>query len=282
MISTNDQRIYLVPAVGSITDLTLPLSEFDSTTATVAMNADVDYLYIGSSLPFNHRWFEITSANVTSAVVSVDIWYTNQWKPVVDILDRTASSGTPMAASGNLEFTPNREFGWDIEQDSDDIDELASAPLTYNKYWMRISFDANVSFDLKYVGQKFSNSTELYKKYPVFDSTTLRRSWDAAKTDWEEQMIEASDEVIEDLISRRIIWDRNQVLDLATMRNPTIHRCASLIFRGLGANRNLEQLKDSDAKYHSSMNKKKWNVDLNRDGELDSTERKSSTIFMTR
>lgn len=282
MISTNDQRIYLVPAVGSITDLTLTLSEYNSQTATVSLNADVDYLYIGTSLPFNHKWFEVSSANVTAATPFIEIWYTNQWKSVVDILDRTDSSGTPMAQSGNLEFTPNRDFGWDIELDSDDVTELANAPLTYNKYWMRISYDANVSFDLKYVGQKFASDTQLFAKYPIFDSTSLRNSWDSGKANWDEQMFAASDEVIEDLISRRIIWDRNQVLDLATLRNPTIHKCATLIYRGLGANRNPEQLKDAEEKYLHSMDKKQWRVDLDRDAQLDPVERKMSTIFMTR
>jgi hypothetical protein len=282
MISTNDQRIYIVPAVGNPTDITLETSEFDSQTATVTLNANVDYLYIGTSLPFNHRWFEVSSANVTAATPSIDIWYANSWKAVVDTLDRTDSSGTPMAQSGNLEFTPDRDFGWDIELDSDDVTELANAPLTYNKYWMRISFDANVSFDLKYVGQKFTNETNLYAKYPVFDSTGLRTSWSSGKTDWDEQLFAASDEVVEDLISRRIIWDRNQILDLATLKNPTIHKCASLIFRGLGANRNPEQLKDAEEKYIHSMDKKQWKVDLNADAQLDPIEKKSSTIFMTR
>jgi len=282
MISTNDQRIYLVPAVGSVTDLTLDTAEFDSRTATVSLNADVDYLYVGTSLPFNHRWFEVSSANVTAATPTIEIWYANDWKAAVDILDRTDSSGTPMAASGNLEFTPNRDFGWDIEQDSDDITELASAPLTYNKYWMRVSYDANVSFDLKYVGQKFASETSLYAKYPVFDSTSLKTSWDSGKTDWDEQLFAASDEVIEDLISRRIIWDRNQVLDIATLKNPAIHKCASLIFRGLGANRNPKQLADAEEKYSHSMDKKQWKVDVNGDAQLDPIERKVSTIFMSR
>ena len=282
MISTNDQRIYIVPAVGSVTDITLQTSKFDSQTATIALNANVDYLYIGTSLPFNHRWFEIDSANVTAATPTIEIWWANSWVPVVDILDRTDSSGTPMAQSANLEFTPNRDKGWDIELDSDDVTGLENAPLTYYKYWARISYDANVSFDLKYVGQKFSNDSELYAKYPIFNSTNLKLSWASGKTTWDEQMFAASDEVIEDLIARRIVWDRNQVLDVASLKNPCIHKCASLIFRGLGANRNPEELKDAEGKYSHAMNKKQWKVDLNADANLDPVEKKSSTIFMTR
>ena len=283
MISTFDQRIYLVTGAGAVTDLTLDTAEFDDNYASISMLADVDYLYIGTSLPFNHKWFELGSTvNAVAAVPEIEVWYANQWKATVDTLDRTSTSGATMAQSGNLEFTPNRDFGWDIEQDSDDIAELANVPLTYNKYWMRISFDDAITFHLKYLGQKFSNDRTLYAKYPTFDSTSLKRSWDASKTNWDEQHFAAADELIEDLVSRRIIWDRNQIIDLATMRNPATHRCATIIFRGLGANRNPEQLKDAEKKYQDSMDKKQWKVDVDGDGQLDEAERKSSTIFLTR
>lgn len=282
MISTNDQRIYLVPAVGSVTDLTLALNKLDDQNATVALNADIDYLYIGTSLPFNHRWFEIASANVSSATPKIEIWYANSWREVVDTLDRTESAGVPMAVSENLEFTPNRDFGWDIEQDSDDVTGLENAPLTYNKYWMRISYSANVSFDLKYVGQKYSDDEALYDQYPTFQSANLKLAWASGKTDWNDQHFVAADRLINDLISRRIIWDRNQVLDIATLRQPAIHMCAMVIFRGLGAQRNPEQLKDAALEYKKATSIKQWKTDQNANAQLDSAERKVSTIFLSR
>ena len=282
MISTNDQRIYLVPSAGAVTDLTLDLYKLDSRTAAITLNADVDYLYIGTSLPFNHRWFEIETANAVASVPKVEIYFANAWKEAVDILDRTESGGVSFAGSENLEFTPNKDKGWDTEQDSTDITELENAPITYNKYWMRISFSANVSFTLKYVGQKYSNDADLYRKYPVFRSTTLKNSWESGKADWEEQHFEAADALITDLIRRRIIWDRNQVLDIALLQEPAVQMCATIIFRGLGANRNPKQLEDAEAQYKMATDIKQWKTDVNANAQLDPVERKISTIFLTR
>lgn len=281
-MSTLDQRIYLVTGAGAVTDLTIPLSEFDSNTSAVSMLADVDYLYIGTALPFNHRYFHLSTANVVAATPSIDIWYSQQWKTVVNILDRTELSGAPLGKSGNLEFQVDREFGWDREQDSIDITELANAPLAYDLYWTRISFDQNVSFTLKYVGQKFSDDRCLYARYPHFNSATLMNAFTSGKTDWDEQHIEAADDIVKDLIDRRIVLGKGQVLDISELRPASVHRTATIIFGGLGINRNPEQFKDAEAKYYSAMNKKKWNVDLNQNGMIDDTERKASTIFMTR
>lgn len=276
-----DQRVYLLKN-GVATDLTIAVSQFDSISSSITMDLGTDYIYVGTSLPFNHRWLEIGTANATASTPTIEVWYAGAWKEAVDILDRTSSSGASMALSGNLEFTPNRDFGWDIEQDSIDIAELVNAPLTYNKYWMRISFSATITFSLDYVGQKFADDADLYGKYPTFDSSSLLTAWQSGKTNWDKQHFLAADELVEDLISRRIAWDRNQVIDLASLKNPAVHKAATIIFRGLGANRNPEQLKDAIAKYHSTMNKKQWRMDLDGDGLLDQNERKASTIFMSR
>jgi len=281
-MSILDQRVYLVTGAGAVTDLTIPLSELDTDNSAISMLADVDYLYIGTSLPFNHRYFHLSTPNAVSANVGVDIWYANSWKPVVDILDRTDVSGTPLARSGNLQFQVDRDFGWDKEQDSVDIDELVNAPLAYDLYWSRINFDQAVSFTLSYLGQKFSDDRSLLARYPQFGSTTLKNAFLTGKTDWDEQHIEAAVDIAKDLIERRIAWDKNQVLDVSDLRTASVHRTASIIYRGLGVNRNPEQIKDSESRYHAAMNKGKWKLDVSGNGMLDETERKISTIFMTR
>ena len=47
-------------------------------------------LYMSSYLPFNNRYFDLALINdQPDASLSIDVWYSDEWVPAVDILDYT-------------------------------------------------------------------------------------------------------------------------------------------------------------------------------------------------
>lgn len=88
-----NQRIMVIKEDASIQDASLVLNNLNFGMYDFEMT-DSEYMYIGSDLPFNHRFFYIETANITPANLAVDIWDGNNWNAAVDVNDQTAIAST--------------------------------------------------------------------------------------------------------------------------------------------------------------------------------------------
>jgi len=236
-------------------------------TATGAWDCK-SYLYISSILPFNHRYFDIATANDQAGTLSVDIWYNNAWTPAVDIVDYTSD----LSSSGSIYFTPNELKGWDTEDDSSDITELSTTKV-YSAYWMRFGFDASADSAcvINYIGYKFCDDNDLYSFYPIFNNANLRAQFKTGKTSWSEQAISASNIIISDLIKRNFMQSKNQVLDSRLFRILGVHKTAELIFSGLGGGFKDERI-EARKEYDLYFNANNLGIDINKDGDFSVSE----------
>ena len=260
---------------GTLTDQTI---EWSNPHGDAAVWDGKSYLYISSYLPFNHRYIDISVANDKGGTLDVQHWYSDEWNSVVDTVDYSAK----LTKSGNVLFTIDDDNGWDTEDDSSDITELATTKV-YNAYWSRITLATALdsALSINYIGYKFAEDSDLLLKYPSLKNSKLKTAFETGKTDWKDQLILASEFIVSDLKSRNLLISKNQILTLDRFTNACVHKTAEIIFNGLG-----EKWIDFAARaytlYNDDMNLDNYGIDLNADGNMDRVEKTVLNQRMTR
>ena len=263
---------------GVLTDYTLAAQNDD--TISLPMVAGEDYIYIGQHYPFNNLFIDINTANTNAAKIKIETWADKEFHPVVDILDETTSGGVSLSRSGVVQFSPDRDEGWEFSDETDDAEappELAAGDTNYyNLYWARISFDADLDAGtvLNLIGYRFSSTQHLEAVDP--DINQFLDSWESGKTDWDEQLVLASQHVITDLQSRGLVLHAGQILRLDEVSLPTAYKCLALIYMVLGPDYEfrLEKVKQN---YMELIDSKRFTFDTNKNGAEDIWEPKRSS-----
>jgi hypothetical protein len=234
-----------------------------------------DYLYIASDFPFNHFYLSLgADVNLISASMSIE-YYNSGWNSVIELVDDTAS----LSASGNVEFTPNRNSVWSMLTDSS---VLAVGKTLYNKYWMRVSFNATLeTVDFAFIGNKFSDDTDLFSEYPLFDDSNFLTSFKTGKTSWEEQHIKAADLIIQDLQKKSVIITEGQILDRKKFVNASVCKVAEILFSSFG-NDYEAQRKIAANEYSARLNLSQYSIDTNGNAILDPDEVRASSGWLSR
>jgi hypothetical protein len=262
-------------------DLSVILNDFRTSSAVIPAESD-HYIYIASELPFNHRFILIDTANDQAATLSVQIWFAKEWKDVVDLLDQTALAGVTLAQSGILSWKTDRNFGWDREQDSEDVTGVEMVGL-YNMYWCRIGFSATIknTTALKWIGHRFCTDDIMYSYYPDLNNDQLKTAFAAGKTTWDEQHYMAGETIVRDIQARGIAWSANQILDWERFEAAAAHKAAAIIYSGMDR-AYVDDTKRADDKYNKAFNIKRLNLDKNANATLDDAERGVQTGFFRR
>lgn len=280
-----DNRVLFYHA-SVFSDLSVSLSNFHSSTETFNYVASADYLYIGSDLPFNHRYFDVGTPNDVAATLSVDVWSGSAWIPAVDVIDETRNAaGHPFAQSGIISW----QVDWDASSwNFDDTDEMTapmtSAPKIFGLYWARLSWSANLknTMTLAYVGHKFSSDEALEAEYPELALSNIKTAFESGKTDWKEQTLVAAEYIIQDLRGKKnLIQSPNQILDWRIFEKASIHKTAEIVYRAFGDDYENDLLKAMRA-YKDSMDLKRFHIDQNRDATLTEAEKVDLVTYAKR
>jgi hypothetical protein len=219
---------------GSLTDNSL-ISQDRTNAFTLPIVSGEDYLYIGQYYPTNNLYFSLDTANSNSASISIDVW-NNEWVSAVDILDGTSSSGASMAQSGVVQWDIDRDdMGWQqLHDPTNEGSDLGFNSLKiYDLYWLRISFSANLSAgsDVTQVTYRFANDNDLKAKAP--DINDYLSSWESGKTSWNEQLIEASLQLVYKLKGDGIIAHPGNILRFDEINIPCAYKALSIIYEGI-------------------------------------------------
>ena len=284
-MNLNDQRIIYEDDT-ALNDVSVSLGSFREGEETFEFVTAEDYLYIGSFLPFNHKHFDIGTANSNASVFSIDLWSGSSWDAARDIIDGTSVSGVSLAQDGIIRWTMDRQETWHRELDSFSVSGLESTEdgkEIYDMYWVRMKWSSDLSAgtSLKYTGQKFSKDSELYDLYPDLNRAALKTAYESGKTDWEEQHYLACDAIIRDLRKNNSILSPGQIIDYEIFNEPSIYKTAEIIFQGLGKSYDdrREQARD---KYLETFNQNYLRLDIDGNTRLTGIERTIRTGFMTR
>lgn len=275
------QRVFHGKPAPSLTDISGTVNDYRSAGYSPGYHAG-EYLYVGSEVPFCALWLDLLGVNASAATPAVQIRFGQAWSNAVDIIDNTAVSGAALARSGLLTWSTDLNKGWDPVQYSFQIPELLGTNIYYF-YWARLSWSADLdaATKLKYVGQKFSTDTDLTAYYPDLANAQLMTMFKAGKTDWTEQAFMAAEQIVRELIGKKVIISRGQIIDWSRLVEPSVHKVAELIYRGLGTA--FEPRREAAHRdYAAAMNRDFFRVDFNGDGKLEPADKVRSCTFMRR
>lgn len=261
---------------GTLTDLTPLLTDPQQGKYAATIVAAQDKLYIGSDLPFSHRFFMVdpTSPNSQAGAVTVDIWDGSAWSAAVDVQDLTQlESGVPFSQSGLIRFRPALDKGWATIPDPADVNELSSLKI-YDQYWARLNFSAAFAFSLEYVGFRFAKDSDLTTYYRDLLRADVMKAHNnnVAMPNWDKVHVVAAEEIIRDLRQEDVILSPNQILLPEFFTDAACHKLAEIVYsqRGEAAQGRLEYAID---KYKQAMSRKNWGVDRNATGTPSREER---------
>jgi hypothetical protein len=235
-----------------------------------------DFIYIASDFPFNHLFVKLGSVvNAVSSTMKIE-YYENQWNEVVEIRDETNG----LFNDGFIEFTPNKDKGWLRQLESEDV---GLTKVIYDKYWLRISFPDTLTegVQLSFIGHKFSDDTDLFSEYPVFNDSNFMAAFKTGKTSWEEQEIKAAELIANDLQKKSVIISKDQILDRKRFLGASVCKTAEIIFSSFG-NDYLEQKKEASLEYQKRLNLSQYSIDTNADGILQPEEIRTRQGWLSR
>ena len=227
-------RRFIYSNNGTLSDYSVQLENYHSGSLTCTLVAAEDAIYIGSRLPFNHLYFKVDTANSNASVMSISYYSGNGWTSVVDIIDETSSGGKSLAQSGFVTWTPNKNTGWHRE-DTENITALSDVTI-YDLYWLKISFSADLSadVDLSWCGQIFADDNDLGSEYSDLARSAMISAFETGKTTWQEQHVTAAQVIVQDLIGKGLIIEKEQILERNDFKLAAVSKCAEIIYGGLG------------------------------------------------
>lgn len=257
----------------SLIDLSVKLNNYNSGTETIGIVAAQDAIYIGSDLPFNHRYFQVSTANDQASIITVSLWDGSQWNNAVEVIDQTSTTGMTLAQSGIISWTPDRDEVWQYARSTEDISDLSTLKI-YDYYWAKFTFSANLKTTtaLSYLGHRFSEDADLLAYYPDLLLTTTMSAFQTGKTNWNEQHIAAAEEIVKHLRKKQIIWSVNQILEWQQFTLAGVHKTARNIFAAFGENYKDDR-DTAEGDYQKSMNMQVFNVDKNKNARLEKYEK---------
>lgn len=262
-------------------DISLNMNDFKSGIEVLPLVAADDYIYLGSQLPFNHRWFEVDVVNSLSSVISVDLWDGNAWEGAVDVIDQTSINGVPFAQSGYISWVLDKNESWAQEDTVDANEEENVTGLgdkkIFDMYWarMKVSINLTVATALKFIGNKFSNESDLGILYADLITSDAKTQFQSGKTDWKDQEFKAAEEIIRNLKSSGVILNSNQILNWEQFTDASVHKIAEIIFRSYGDDFN-DNRRTARGDFKEAMRQEIFQIDRNRNARLDDNERFSS------
>lgn len=235
---------------GTLTDYSLA-NQDTATTLPFAMVATEDYWYFAQRRPCNSFFVQVDTANTAASTLSIEYWVNDstEWRDALDVIDGTSSGGATFGKSGVVQFSANSEYNWDISGDifSDNYPTTLSALNITNVYWfrMKVSADLDAGTLIKRIVYAFTSTQNVNSHDPKI--TNFYTSFATGKTNWDDEIINASYQVVRDLKEKEIILNRGQLLELEDVAIPTEYKTLENIYFSLGG----DYLKKSEA-----MNKK--------------------------
>lgn len=255
-----------------LTDLTISLNDITGQTNVFDIIALEDSIIVGADLPFNNRYFSVSSANALASIISVEFWDTNKtFSAAGDVLDETAVAGATLARSGIVSFEVPKDKSW-LKDDSENVTGITGLTIV-DKYWAKFKFSANLTGTtaLKFIGFKFSDDSSFGVLYPELNKQRIKDLFSSGKANWEEQLVAATDQVIRDLKDGISIYSANQIIRFTDWQTAVDHYNAVIIYNALGDDFR-DDMEEAKKKYKDALRFDVFKIDRNRNTRLDEFE----------
>ena len=254
---------------GTLADESVSLNDYVTGSTAFALVAAQDKLYIGSDLPFNHRYFDVGTVNDQASAVSAEIYNGAAWESAVDVIDETSVGGVTLARSGLINWGVARTSFWGRADTTEDVPGLASLKI-YEKYWVRLTWSDDLAAGtvLDHVGLKFSEDEDLAVYYSDLNTASVKTAFKTGKTDWNDQHYAAAAEIVKNLQTQRKAYGPEQVLRPDVFKWAAVHKVAAIIYSNFGDDYEDEYNK-AVKNYMIEMKNPQMNLDRDFDGRSD-------------
>lgn len=259
---------------GVVTDLSIN-NQDEATTIPLVMVAAEDYIYLAQHMPFNNFFVQMDTVNTNASLMTISYWggKSRDWVPAIDILDGTMTGGKTFGRSGVVQFSPDPLYTW--QPVNENRGELLPTGLetikVYNVYWVRIKVSANLSAltDAKRFIYSFTRSQQLDNL-----DTTINQflgSFATGKTDWDDQIVTASVQLVNDLRRRGLIISPGEILRFDDVTMACDYKTLILIYKNLGPGYK-DKLEQAKLDYEDTINLRRFSFDIDQDGYLNRAE----------
>ncbi len=266
---------------GTLKDISDLLGSYTDSEYTMAFNHSEDALYIGSQLPFNHRYIQMgATVNSVTSTLTVSLWDGNDWVAAVDVFDRTRDVSTraiSLNQSGIITWVLEDTYSWA----EDNTDDMTGSGLTtvkiYDLYWAKLTWSATWTGTtaIKFIGHKFAGDADLGVFYTQLNTATARAKFNngTAMSNWDSQMIAASEEIIQDLKDRvgDRLYSADQIIRPELLKNACVHKTAEIIYAAFGDDFDDDRTRAREY-YEKALRTSVNQFDVNGDTKLDRSE----------
>jgi hypothetical protein len=264
----------------TLIDISEEVEDFYGSATSVVVTASQDAIYIGSRHPFNHLYFKLGTVNTNPSIMSLKYW-ADGWESVVDRKDGTAG----FTRSGYVSFTPNKAERWERESTNyqgEAVTDLEGIVI-YDMYWLKITFSADFSAgtSLSWIGNKFSDDSDLGAEFPDLVRSNVKAAFKAGKTDWEEQHLVAARTIIADLEDRGYIRGSGNIIQRSDLVGAAVQKCAEIIYRSFGDDY-IDRAAECRAEYNRRLDKRFSTYDKNENALEDTWETTQPSGWLSR
>lgn len=259
---------------GVISDLSID-NQDESVNIPIDIEPLEDWHYLGQHYPFNNFLQQVENANSVVSSIEIQYWTGsgNEWKNAVDVLDGTSRSGVACARSGVVQFSPQSGYSWHNVSDTKDETEplgLEDVNIT-NIYWMRYRWTnkLTVGATLKRVVYAFTRTQQI----DALDTQVneFMDSFKSGKTDWDDEIVTASIQVVNDLKRRGLIVHQGEILRFDDVTMATDLRTLILIYKNLGPGYK-DKLDAAWVEYTNMSSLGRFSFDQNQNAFMDKQE----------
>lgn len=261
---------------GTLVDYSSKLEDYHADSAGIPYVKDEDVIYIGSRLPFNSLYFDVSELNLIGSVFTMELWDGNSWEAIAELDDQTSG----LTKNGYITWVPRKDKHWVIDDtvktnDAEEVTGLGDVVI-YDLYWLRLTMSETITptTAINWIGSKFCSDADLESEYTLFENSTFKANYAANKTDWEREIILASRLLIDDIEKKGAITSGDQLLIRRKLLDACVSKTAQIIFKNLG-----DDYKDDAARakneYYERLNKNNYGADLNNNATTDPSELKA-------
>lgn len=269
---------------GTLTDITSELNDYYSGTYALTFTAATDKIFIGSSLPFTHKYLKLSVVSAATSALAVKYWDGTAFRSAANIEDATAVAGKTLAASGYLAWTPDKQYRW-VRGDTSNSVGTGITGLTsvshYDMYWVQLTFSVDLTATLDWLGDLFCSENELKTEYPDLVRSNVLTAYLAGKTTWEEQRVRASELIAKELKGSQVLSNIGQVIKREELNLATVSKTAMIAFSGLGQ-AYADSFAAAEKEYGKRTKSPIFTLDENEDGRISQDEKASRVSRLCR
>ena len=242
------------------TETTKETSNINSDPLTFELTT-TDFFYVGFEDRFASRYFEVSTVNATSSVVTVEYWNGTSYTTVDDVIDQT------------LGFTQSGFISWVNKTDWEKTSQTG-IDTDIELFWIRISVSVNLdgSTALQNVLNLFSNDDLVRAYYPYLIHDT--RYLPIGRTNFLDQHVAAKDLIVLRLKQKRWILAEGDIIDINAVAVAAVHGFAWIVLNPIARDEETRELaKDALKQFGKELEQVNLNIDINADGVVSEQER---------